>query len=525
MFLSRLRASYGDDGDRSPWGRFWFSPIPFRGGSHTVTADAALRLTAVYACIRVIAESVMMLPFHLYTEEDDGTRVQDRKHWLYQLLARRPNDFQNPAEFRECMTAMLALRGNSMARMFSNGKGEITDLIPMTVDNTTIERLSDTNWRYIYRHFDGTESILGRGEVFHLRMFSLDGIVGMGPIQANREAVATGLSAQDYALKFFRNDATPSGGWIEMAGRFKDEEDKKKFRESWQESQTGRNRHKTAVLEGGMKYHSVGLTNRDAQFIESRKYSRSEIASMFRVPPHMIGDLDRATFSNIEQLSLDFVMYSLMPWLVRWEEGIRFQLLPDGDEHNVEFPVKSLLRGDAGARTAYYQGGIVSGWMTRNEARRMEGLDPLEGLDEPLRPLNMVEEDEAEDGADANGAPPPARPDPVPTDPQDDNEDDPRPNERLLAIADASAARIARREVGAVRSAILSSGLDAPTLDAAYERHAPFVSAALGVPIDAARAYCAEQRDYLLANDKVEEEEFVEVARMRLQRLAIRGKA
>lgn len=470
----------------------------------------------------------MMLPFKLYTEEEDGTRIQDRKHWLYQLFARRPNDFQNPAEFRECMTAMLALRGNAMARMFSNAKGEITDLIPMNADNTTIERLSDTNWRYIYRHFDGTESILGRGQVFHMRMFSLDGIVGMGPIQANREAVATGLSAQDYALKFFRNDATPSGGWIELPGQFKSEEDKKKFRESWQESQTGRNRHKTAVLEAGMKYHSVGLTNRDAQFIESRKYSRSEIASMFRVPPHMIGDLDRATFSNIEQLSLDFVMYSLMPWLVRWEEAIRYQLLPDGDEHNVEFPVQSLLRGDAAARSAYYTSGINAGWMTRNQARRMEGMDPLPGLDEPLRPLNMVEEDEADGTESSNKTPKPGTPTPppdgVPSDPEDDD-DEARPNERLLAIADASAARIARREVGAVRSAILAGGLDAPTLDAAYERHAPFVSAALGVPIDAARAYCAEQHDYLLANDKVEEEEFVEVARMRLQRLAIRGKA
>ncbi|MFL9979736.1 phage portal protein [Paraburkholderia graminis] len=388
MFLD-LRADAGDDGDRSPWGSFWFSPVPFRGTPHSVTADAALRLTAVYACVRVIAESVSTLPFSLYTENDKGHKTPNRKHWLYKLFAERPNDFQNPMEFRETLTAHLALKGNGFARIFANAKGEVTDLIPMNPDMTTIEMLGDTNWRYRYRHSDGTESVLTRGQVFHIRALSLDGVVGMSPIAAAREAVASGLAAQDYAMRFFENDATPSGGWIEMPGKFAKEEDKKLFRQSWQESQTGRNRHKTAVLEAGMKYHAVGVSMKDSQFIESRKYSRGEIATLFRVPPHMIGDLERATFANIEQMSLEFVVYSLMPWLVRWEEAIKFSFVGDDEGINVKFPVTSLLRGDTAARASYYKSGINAGWMTRNEARIDDDRNPIAGLDEPLRPLNM----------------------------------------------------------------------------------------------------------------------------------------
>jgi hypothetical protein len=172
------------------------------------------------------------------------------------------------------------------------------------------------------------------------------------------------------------------------------------FRESYQAAQSGSNRGKVLVLENGMKFHEVGVTNKDAQFLELRKFQITDIARLFRVPPHMIADLDRATFSNIEQQSLEFVMHTMTPWAERWEASIEADLLPDssndGDALEIEFDFANLMRGDAASRSAYYQSGIQNGWLTRNEARISENLNPIAGLDQPLRPLNMVEEDAAE---------------------------------------------------------------------------------------------------------------------------------
>lgn len=413
MFLN-FRASSDDDGDRSAWGDFWFSPIPFKGSPHQLTADAAMRLTAVYACVRVLAESVSMLPFVLYTEAKNGAKKPQKNHWLYRLFAVQPNSFQNPMEFRETMQGALALRGNAFARIVSNGAGEVTQLVPIHPDRVTIEMLGDTNWRYIVRNGDGSQSTINRGSMFHLRGLSVDGVVGLNPIAASRSAIATGLAAQAYGQRYFENDATP-GGWIEYPGQFKDDEQRRTFRERWQAMQAGRNRHKTAVLEFGMKYHPIEITNADAQYLETRKFSVGEIARIFRIPPHMIGDLDRATFSNIEQQSIEFVTYCLTPWLVRWEEAIRWTFLAPEDGLNVEFPTARLLRGDASARSMYYQQGIQSGWMTRNEARLFESMDPLPGLDKPLKPLNMAEE----------GDDPPPNPNAVDLPPDPDADDEP----------------------------------------------------------------------------------------------------
>jgi hypothetical protein len=213
------------------------------------------------------------------------------------------------------------------------------------------------------------------------------------------------LAAQDYGARFFSNDAKPTGGWIEFPGTFKDPEAKRVFRESYQAAQSGSNRGKVLVLENGMKFHEVGVTNKDAQFLELRKFQITDIARLFRVPPHMIADLDRATFSNIEQQSLEFVMHTMTPWAERWEASIEADLLPDssneGDALEIEFDFANLMRGDAASRSAYYQSGIQNGWLTRNEARISENLNPIAGLDQPLRPLNMVEEDDAEDAEDA----------------------------------------------------------------------------------------------------------------------------
>jgi HK97 family phage portal protein len=394
-FFSRFRAS---SSDRSPWGDFWFEPVGMRSGSGLrVSADSAMRLTAVYACVRILSETMASLPFVLYRTDASGGKVRVTDHWLYRLFARRPNRFQNPFEWREMMQGHLALRGNAYNRIVANARGEITELVPIHPDRIRIELLPSGEFRYRVTDRDGHESVLPRGEVWHLRGLSSDGLLGMSPIEIARESVGMALAAQDYGARFFANDAKPTGGWIEFPGSFKDAEAKKVFRESYQQAQSGANRGKVLVLENGMKFHEVGVTNRDAQFLELRKFQITDIARLFRVPPHMIGDLDRATFSNIEQQSLEFVMHTMTPWAERWEASIEAELLPDDDGLEVEFDFANLMRGDAASRAGYYQSGIQNGWLTRNEARLAENLNPLEGLDEPLRPLNMTEESDAEE--------------------------------------------------------------------------------------------------------------------------------
>lgn len=402
-----ILADAGDAYDRSPYGDFWFRPVPFAGGALNVTPDAALQLTAVYACVRVLAEGTASLPFKLARVDDDGEREPITDHWLYRLFAQRPNAFQNPFEFREMLQGHVALRGNAYCQIVGKADGSVSDLIPLNPDRVKVDVASSGDWRYRVKQQDGSEVVLARQDVFHLRGLTSDGIMGISPIAAARSAIALGLSAQAYGERFFANDAQPGGGWIEYPGQFKDKAARDVFRESWQKQQSGLNRGKTAVLEFGMKYHQLAVNNDEAQFLESRKFQVSEIARMFRVPPHLIGDLDRSTNNNIEQQSLDFIMYTLTPWLVRWEEAIRYTFLLDtpDDDLDIEFPVTGLMRGDSTARSNYYASGIVNGWLTRNEARVAEGLNPIDGLDEPLIPLNMQEEKDAQGDGDEPGAP------------------------------------------------------------------------------------------------------------------------
>ena len=522
MFVS-IGAQSGDPSDaydRSPWGNFYFEPIPYRGGLSNLSGDVALQLIAVYACVRVIAETIAALPFVLYREAADGAKTAVRDHWLYKLM-KRPNRFQSGFEFREMMSGHCALRGNAFAVMSGNSSGVVTEMIPLHPDRVGIEMLSDTTWRYWIRNRDGSRTPVPQGQMFHLRGLSPDGVLGYNPIALARKTIATGIAAQDYGMRFFQNDARP-GGWIEHPTNFKDDEARRQWRERWQSQQTGENRGKVAVLEYGLKFHEVGMHNDDAQFIDTQKLSTSQIASLYRVPPHKIGDLEKATFSNIEQQSIDFVNDCLMPWLVRWEEVIEWNFLdPEDETLDVEFPTRSLLRGDAAARTAYYHGGILDGWMTRNEARLLENMNPIDGLDEPLRPLNEVPNDQ-EPTTPTEGLPPgpsPALPPPKETPINKRKPAKPPAKQsadtRLLALAAASADRIARKEESMLRN---RPDEERPAL---YAKHAQFVANALCVPMVRAERYCVAQQEFLAMSPHVTVDEFVELARCRLERLAI----
>lgn len=388
MFMSLFQAA---GADRSPYGDFWFEPVSGRSNTGMrVSADTALRMSAVWACVRILSETLASMPFCMYRYKENGGKQFITDHPIARLFNKAPNRFQTPFEWREMLQAHLVLRGNAYNRIVTDQRGEITALEPFHPDAVKIEQLGGGDYRYRVRQANGTDLILSRGEVWHLRGLSFDGFFGLNPIELARDAVGMGLSAQEYGARFFQNDARP-GGVIEFKGSFKDATARKAFQESWQSGQSGANRGKTAVLEHDMKYQEVGINNADAQFIEVRKFQVTEIARMFRVPPHMIADLDRATFSNIEHQSLEFVLHTMTPWAERWESSIETSLLLDSEtDLEIEFDFTSLLRGDHTARASYYNSGINTGWLTRNEARLMEGYDPLDGLDQPLQPLNMV---------------------------------------------------------------------------------------------------------------------------------------
>lgn len=434
MFASLFRADA--TGDRSVFGNFWFSDVGSRSNSGVrVTAGSALGLPAVYACIRVKAESFAVLPFKLYRPKVGGGRQQITDHWLYRLFAKQPNRFQTPFEFREMLEGHLSLRGNAFCEIVPDGMGGIVELMPLHPDRMKIELLDNGSYRYVFTDQTGKTIYFRRDEIWHLRGLSSDGYMGMSPIELAREAIGEGLSMQTYSSRFFANDAKPGGGWIEYPGSFADKATKATFRESWQEMQGGANRGKVAVLERGMKFHELGMNNKDSQFIEARAAKVTEIARIWRIPPHKIMDMHASTNNNIEQQAIEFWQDCMLPDTERWESSIECQLLGPDTDLEVEFDMRRMMRADSAARGTYYNTGIVAGWLTRNEAREEEGLDPIEGLDEPLRPLNMVENSQAPDELAE------------PVTPADDaaKPADTAPDARFAALVTGNAQRMARR--------------------------------------------------------------------------------
>ena len=372
----------------------------FGGGASAsgivVNPQTALQASTVYACVQVLSQSLAMLPCHLYQKNKDGNKTLAENHPLFSLLHDQPNDWQTSVEFMEMMVASLCLRGNAYAYVNRTTSGRVVELLPLHPDMVRVNMGTGFKLDYQVTLPDGSFQSLGPGELFHVRGLTLNGWLGISPIAYARESIGLSLATEKFGSQLFRNGAK-MGGVLEHPNKI-GQEAYARLKDSFDYAYNGENAHKTAILEEGMKFTKISMTADDSQFLETRKYQRSEIASIFRVPPHMIGDLERATFSNIEQMSLEFVSYTLMPWLVRFEKAIKRDLLTpkERSQYHVKYNVTSLLRGDAAARSAYYHNGILDGWLTRNEARHAESeigniLNPIEGLDTPLMPLNMTD--------------------------------------------------------------------------------------------------------------------------------------
>ena len=350
-----------------------------------VDERSAMQIATVYACVRLLAESVAQLPLHLYRYTDSGTgKEMAADHPAYPILHRQPNPEMSSFTWRETMMVHLLLYGNSYNQLIRDGRNCIVSIYPLLPENVEVDRDEHGEIYYIYHAYtDETpgeknkDIIFHREEVLHVPGLGFNGLVGFSPIAMMKNSLGTTIAVEKYGSAFFKNGAQPSGV-LEHPGVLKNPE---KIRQNWSDVYGGANNaHKVAVLEEGMSYKAISLPPEDSQFLSTRQFGVEEICRIFRVPPHMVQDLQRATFNNIEHMSIEFVMHTLMPWLIRIEQAIIKDVLIDEekDEFFPKFNVDGLMRGDYKSRMEGYAVAITNGIMSVNDVRKLENLDPLD---------------------------------------------------------------------------------------------------------------------------------------------------
>ncbi|MBL6538256.1 phage portal protein [Streptococcus suis] len=343
----------------------------------------AMQTTAVYACVRILAEAVASLPIHVYERTATG-KERKAEHPLYFLLHDEPNPEMSSFVFRETLMTHLLIWGNAYVQIIRDRSGQVISLYPLLPDKMSVHR--DESGKLYYKYKRQTEenpnfkekgdAILKAEDVLHVPGLGFDGLIGYSPIALAKNAIGMTLATENYGASFFKNGANP-GGVLEHPGILKDP---KRVRDSWNAVYNGvTNAHKVAVLEEGMKYTQVGIPPEEAQFLQTRKFQINEIARLYRIPPHMVGDLEKSSFSNIEQQSLEFVKYTLDPWVVRLEQAFKRSLfLPEEKKtYFVKFNVDGLLRGDYQSRMNGYAIGRQNGWLSTNDIRELEDLNLL----------------------------------------------------------------------------------------------------------------------------------------------------
>ncbi|SHJ10316.1 phage portal protein [Propionispora hippei] len=372
-FLSRIFQTRA-----SPKNSFWGSAYSFFFGTSSsgkaVNERTALQTTAVYACVRILAETIASLPTHTYRYAPNG-KEKATDHPIYYLLHSEPNPEMTSFVFRETLMGHLLLWGNAYAQIIRDGRGKAVALYPLLPNKMTVNR-TDQGILYYQYEKDGQSYFLRNYEVLHIPGLGFDGLIGYSPIAMAKNAIGMAIATEEYGAKFFANGANP-GGVLEHPGVVKDPA---RIRESWNAVYQGSgNAHRVAVLEEGMKFQSIGIPPEQAQFLETRKFQLNEIARIFRIPPHMIGDLEKSSFSNIEQQSLEFVMYTLDPWVVRWEQALQRALFSESEKRQyfVKFNVDGLLRGDYQSRMNGYAVGRQNGWLSSNDIRELENLNRI----------------------------------------------------------------------------------------------------------------------------------------------------
>ncbi|WP_353173690.1 phage portal protein [Acinetobacter rudis] len=365
----------------------------------TVTPLRAMQLSIVFSCVRVLSESMGMLPCRLY-KQDGKYKYPALDHKLYDLLSLAPNDYMTAQEFWELLMVCLCLRGNFYAYKV-HALGNVVELLPIDPSSVT-PRLKD-DWTVEYDvNFKGKGiKTLSQDEIWHVRLFTLDGLTGLNPVAYARKCISLGLDTEEHGAKLFKNGAVTSGV-LETEESLSDQAFSR-LKKEFDENYTGlANTYKPMILEQGLKWKPTALNLEDSQFLETREYQKGEICGLFRVPPHLVAAMEKMTLNNIEHMGMSFVNYSLVPYMTRIESRIRVGLLNDKDRktYYAKFNAGALLRGDLKTRYESYGKGIQWGWLSPNDCRELEDMNPRDGGDIYLTPMNMTTK--PEEDSDAN---------------------------------------------------------------------------------------------------------------------------
>lgn len=422
-----------------------------------VSPETALKLSAWWACDRLLCETVASLPALVFERLPDGGRQRATNHPLYDVLHTAPNEYQTPIEFFDFMTHSAAARGNGFARIVAGPRGFADQLKPVHPDYVRMERLPNNRLRYRVAEPGRPVEVLSDEQMLHLKGMSADGVTGASVIGYARDSLGLGLAAERYGARFFRNNAEPRGVLKSAKGLSPDAA--KRLKESWEGAHSGENQNRIAVLEEGLDYQAISLSNKDSQFLESREFQAEDVCRWWRVPPHMIGLTAKVTSwgSGIEQLGIGFITYTLMPWLVRWQQAISRDLILAPQKYFVEFLTDALLRGDLKGRYDAYAIALDKGFMSPNEVRQRENLNPRPGGETftgTAAPLQAA-----------------------------------APSGHYAHLVRLGAARVVRKETAALTKAAGKGGGWAAAVTAFYADHAAFVEQALGLAPEQAQAY------------------------------------
>lgn len=373
----------------------FFSKVGITSQSNqNVTPSTAMQLAVVFACVRVLSETIASLPLMVYKRRRDGGKEPAQETDLYFLLHDQPNPDQTSFEYREMIMGHLALRGNAYSYIERTGGGGINAIYPLNPARMQVSKIrGEIIYQYMYE--DGKSAIIPKEFIWHIRGLSDDGIVGLSPISQAKEAIGLAMASEQYGAKFFANYARP-GGIIEYPGKLNDEATKQ-LKESWEAAYTGTNAHRLAILQGGLSWKQVGLSNEDSQFIELRQFQIEDICRIFRVPGVLInytGDKS-STYASAEQFFISFITHTVRPWASRIEQSAARCLMTDKEKRKMfaEFNLNDFVRGDLESRYRAFQIGIQNGWLSPNDVRKLENMNPIEGEggDKYFMPLNIAE--------------------------------------------------------------------------------------------------------------------------------------
>ena len=449
----------------APHDDFWYSSATAQALSGvSVNPDTALSISTVFRCVSAIAQDIAGMPLIVY-QRTDGGKERAVDHPLYEVLHDRPNQWQTSFEWREMMLGHLLLRGNAYNLIEPGPRGFAGELIPLNPAEMKVEQLANRQLRYTYTWKDRRKEIFTQDEIFHLRGLSSDGIKGLSVVGLARESLGLGIAAEQYGARFFAQDARP-GGVLSVPNRLSPESHDQ-MKKDWSDVHSGLlGSHKTAILENGVKWEQVGMSNEDAQFLATRGLQIEETARWFGVPLHRIGHTQGVTSwgTGIEQFTLGYIKFTLLGWVRRLEGSIKRDLILDPKTFYAAFLMDHLMRGDITSRFSAYRIAVTTGWMSRNEVRRLEDMNSADGLDEYLVPQNMASIDEAGDVRRLNEGPG-------------------QPSQRSPAGFDARARLLAQQAAERiVRKELRREGMD-------WDAHAGWVAEVLNLDLGVAKGY------------------------------------